>query len=188
MSGPGCGCGTCDTCAGSSFRLAILPALAAADQVMATLDLVPTVVSIITRKWSGGQREVGTPGDTILRLPNWLVVEEISNREVMQSGGRFEMGDIRVGPIRPRYTADSCEGPGHPGGYTVDQLRPTTTNESTEFIYRLAQAHQFGTGWSGDYWLVELTREDPLEFFLVIRRRLENENTIPALDALNPQF
>ena len=176
-----CDCGTCPSCETGTFRSAILPALSAADAVIGMLDLAPTVVSIVTRRWSGPEIREGSYGDTVLRLPRWLVVEEISNREVMQSGGRFNIGDLKVGPIRPYFTDGGCSGPPHPGGFTASQLKPVIEDQTTEILYRCQQAHGLGTGWSGDYGLVELIREDPLEFFLVIRRHIKASNPIAPL-------
>jgi hypothetical protein len=164
----------------NSFRASLLPALEQVDRVVHELDLAPTAIDIITRKWSGGRKRVGVAGDTVLPLPRWTVVAEVSNREVAQSGGRFTMGDLRVGPIRPHFKGNACLI--YNGGFTIDQLRPTVTDESTEIIYRARQEHGMGTGWSGDYYLVELTRDDPLEFYAVIRRLMETNNKVQPLD------
>lgn len=162
-----------------SFREAILPVLDAVDRVVQELDLAPSAVDIITRKWSGGEIRVGHPGDTSLPLPRWTVVEEVSNREVAQSGARFEMGDLRVGPVRPRFEGQACMP--YEGGFTVEQLNPPVTDESTEIIYRVRQEHGFGTGWSGDYALQALVRDDPFEFYLVLRRMMEPKDRIQPL-------
>jgi hypothetical protein len=162
-----------------TFREAILPALSAVDSIVGMLDLAPTNLTIITRKWSSGTRREGTPGDDVLQIPSWTLIEEIGNREIAQSGGEFVMGDLRCGPIRPYFQGACCNG--QPGGFTVEQLQPRVEEESTEVIYRVAQTHGLGTGWSGDYMLVALERQDPLEFFLVIRRRTKAQDRIPPL-------
>jgi hypothetical protein len=154
-----------------SFREALLPALDAIDRVVHELDLAPTAVDIVTRRWSGAELHQGTSGEETLHLPRWTIVEEISNHEVMQSGGRFEMGDLRVGPIRPKFEGSACMP--YPGGFTVEELAPTAKDESTEIFYRVRQEHGLGTGWSGYYSLRALIRDDPLEFYLIIRRQME---------------
>jgi hypothetical protein len=159
-----------------SFRASILASLSAADAVLLSLDLAPTVVSIITRRWSGGRPMTGTYGDSVLNLPRWLCVEEISNREVAQSGGTFVTGDLRIGPIRPSWNS-GCSGISQSGGFTEEQLRPTVNDESVQIIYRMTQAHGLGTGWSGDYDVVELNRDEPLEFYLIVRRLMESQQT-----------
>ena len=168
---------TCNECSCSScgpiqtFRNAVLPALSAADAVVGMLDLAPIRISVITRQWAGGRRGVGPSGDTVLQLPNWIVVQEITEQEVEQSGGRFETGDIRVGPIRPYFTTVSCNGvPGTPGGFTSEQLVPKQPTEATDVFYRAQQAHGLGTGLNGDYSLYRFHTDDPLAFYMVLRR------------------
>jgi hypothetical protein len=163
----------------STFREAILPTLSAVDSIIGALDLAPTNLTIITRRWSSGTRREGTPGDEVLQIPDWTLIEEIGNREVAQSGGEYVMGDLRCGPIRPYFKGECCNG--KPGGFTVEQLQPRAEDESTEIIYRVAQTHGLGTGWEGDYSLVALERQDPLEFFLIIRRSLEAQDPIPPI-------
>lgn len=163
----------------STFREAILPALSMVDSIIGSLDLAPTNLTIITRKWSSGTRREGTPGDEVLQIPSWTLIEEIGNREIAGSGGEYVMGDLRCGPVRPYFKGQCCDG--KPGGFTVEQLQPVVEDESTEIIYRVAQTHGLGTGWSGDYSLVALEREDPLEFFLVIRRLVEAQDRIPPI-------
>ncbi len=180
----GCSCNTCPTCATQTFRNAVLPGLSAADAVMATLDLAPYSVSIITRRWSGGRPKSGTPGDTVLQLPPWIVCKEVTEDQVRQSGGRFEIGDLWVGPIRPYFTGPSCNGvPGAPGGFTQEQLNPIIEagDESTEIIYRVRQTHGLGSGTNGDYDLHRLHADDPLEYMLLLRRHHQTRDPVTPL-------
>lgn len=172
-----CSCSSCGPI--QSFRNAVLPGLSAADAVVGMLDLAPIRISIITRQWSGGRRGEGTPGDSITALPNWIVVQEITEQEIEQTGGRFETGDLRVGPIRPYFTTAPCgTTPGTPGGFTAEQLKPTAKTEATDVFYRAQQAHGLGTGLSGDYSLLRLHTDDPLAFYMILRRHTRAANKI----------
>jgi hypothetical protein len=162
----------------TTFREAILPGLDSADRVVGMLDLAPSVVTIVTRMWSGGKRNEGNPGDTFLQLPQWTIVRELGNREVMDSGGDYVLGDLRVGPIRPTFQSP-CGGT--TGGFTIEQLQPPCQSDSTEVFYNVVQAHGLGTGWSGDYNLVELNRDDPFQFILILHRRTNPNEPLPAI-------
>jgi hypothetical protein len=150
------------------FRESILPGLEAADRVTAILDLAPVQAAVVTRKWSRGQMKRGTPGETEVRLPEWITVKAMSVREIAQSGGRFEVGDLKLGPLRPKF--------GY-GGFTLEELDPSVSDgyddESTEYFYRVRQTHREGAGYSGHYHLIEIRRDDPLEMWAIVRRHLE---------------
>src|ERR1022692_3422470 len=104
----------------STFREAILPALSSINGMINALDLAPTDLKIVTRKWSSGTRHEGTFGDEYLQIPAGTMVEEIGNREIAGSGGDYVMGDLRCGPIYPYFKGQCCDG--KPGGFTVEQL------------------------------------------------------------------
>ena len=129
------------------FRESILPGLEAADRVTAILDLAPVQAAVVTRKWSRGQMKRGTPGETEVRLPEWITVKAMSVREIAQSGGRFEVGDLKLGPLRPKF--------GY-GGFTLEELDPSVSDgyddESAEYFYRVRQTHREGA--AGAEWIL----------------------------------
>jgi hypothetical protein len=133
------------------------------------LDLRPTSVSIITRTWDMGQRGAGTARDGALPLPNWTKVRHITTREIMDSGGVFEDGDVRVGPVTPAYNYQ-----GSVGGFTPAQLNPPIPTNATQIIYRLA-SQSGSSGIVGDYTILDLERDKTLHFILNLRR----EKTTP---------
>jgi hypothetical protein len=128
------------------------------------MDLRPTSVAIITRTWDMGQRGAGVGRDAPLPLPNYTKVRHLSVREIADSGGVFEDGDIRVGPITPVYAIN-----GITGGFTEAQLNPPIPTNSIQVIYRVA-LQSGASGIAGDYTIVSLFRDRTLKFILVLRR------------------
>jgi hypothetical protein len=178
-----------------SLRTALLPALDAIDSILgpSTLDLSATRLTIITRSWDGGRRNSGSSVDgPVTEIPNWVPVRHVTQREIAGSGGRYEQGDVKVGPIRPAFGNQGygCRSagrrgrpPGAPvptvlgasGGFTPEQLNPTVTEDGIEVIYRLTPNHPNTTGIAGDYQLLDFQRDQPFEFYLVVGR----ERTTP---------
>ncbi len=100
------------------------------------------------------------PSEILPRPPARLV----SSREVLASGGRYWAADVRVGPITPAYDG---------GGYTPEQLQPDVTESaslgdaaSTDVLYRLSEGPL-----AGDYEIIDLRTDDPLGYYLTLRRR-----------------
>jgi hypothetical protein len=120
----------------------------------------PTTVTIEVREWSG--RRVGdgslmsTTSTVITPAPK---VREVSLREIAGSGGRYEAGDVRVGPITPAYDTGVAT-----GGYTSAQLAPLMTRNALEVVYVLA-------GWmAGEYLRTDLESDKSHQFYLVLRK------------------
>jgi len=118
-------------------------------------DIQTVKVDIVQRVWSGGRRGLGTVTETTLaNLPQKIKVRVLTTKEVAQSGGTYQMQDLRVGPITPAYTG---------GGFTPQQLKPAGA-DGTEIIYKLT-----GTI-AGDYMLVEIRTDKAFSYYLVVRR------------------
>lgn len=122
-------------------------------------------LEIIIRTWNDGRP--GTPGGSVdtapgdatktsLELVERYKVRQVTTREINESGGRLEEGDIRVGPITPTNGAGV--------GYTTSQLAPSTSSVSVEVIYKLSGPHQ------GYYRRVFLDSTSDVSWFLVLRR------------------
>lgn len=123
------------------------------------LGVRDTTVTLRKRVWSGGARGEGSrvDSDTVLTPPPH--VRQLSTREVSQSGGRFEIGDVRIGPITPKFAG---------GGYSKEELSPTSTEDGTEYFYVLA-----GTEVSGEYAPSEVdTTKGAVSFYVVAKRRI----------------
>lgn len=170
-----------------SLRTALLPALDAISTILGpgALDISPTRLTIITRSWDGGRRNVGRFTDgPVTEIPNWVPIRHVTQREIAGSGGRYEQGDVKIGPVLPAFGDPGCGCPpgapvagvpGVSGGFTPEQLNPTVTEEGIEIIYRLTPNHPNTTGIAGDYQLQDFQRDQPFEFYLVVGR----ERTTP---------
>lgn len=131
-------------------------------------DVYPNQVEVITATWEGriGDPDLTADEESLELLPR-PEVKEVSSREVLSSGGRYTASDLRVGPITPAYDGPPA------GGYTPAQLRPVAADNtvtggatSTQVFYRL-------TGpLGGEYEIVDVKTEDPLEYWVTLRRKL----------------
>jgi hypothetical protein len=121
------------------------------------VDIYMTSVTIRTRTWAGGRvnAEGGYSDSNILITPR-PKVREVAQREITGAGGRYEAGDVKVGPITPTYSG---------GGYTIAQLAPTASSNGVEILYVLAGAI------AGDYKRIDLQTDRALSYFLILRRK-----------------
>ena len=123
-------------------------------------DVRTNTLTIRRRTWSGLPGAVDSvPTDVDLTLSPRPKIRELSLREVSSSGGRFEAGDIRVGPITPAYTVPAA------GGYTPEQLKPTTTLASIEALYIVTGPN------AGTYSLVDLDTSRATQYMMTVRRK-----------------
>jgi hypothetical protein len=128
------------------------------------LDVVQSQLTINTILWNGGRPGSDGGFSTVAstQLKQQYPVMPLTTREVAESGGRYEMGMIKFGPVTPAYT-DSL---GVSGGYTESQLLPSSPDDAHEIVYSIVGQHQ------GDYQAIELQSNRPYSFFLVLKRRL----------------
>ncbi len=140
-----------------SLRTSLLPVVEACRAIAGStgLDIRTSQLTIRTRTWSGGRAGSGISTDSDLALPQRYKVSHLTAREVASSGGRYEMEDVRVGPITPA---------GGGVGYTVDQLKPAGA-DGVEILYVLSGAV------AGEYAIVHLHTERPFRYEIVLRRR-----------------
>ncbi len=91
----------------STLREDVLPIVDAGRQIIADLGFRVFTTEIVTRTWSGGKVNAGTPTDSAEEiLPRPKVVEKEGGKKLL------------IGPITPAYIT----GPG--GGYEPGDLRP----------------------------------------------------------------
>ena len=81
--------------------------------------------------------------DNRLELPAVYKARQVTTREIASSGGCYEAGDVKVGPITPAYTAA----------------------DGIEIIYELVGAH------AGEYSLLGLVSAAPFGWWVVLGRR-----------------
>jgi hypothetical protein len=123
------------------------------------LDQVPSQLTIRTRTWSGGAIGLGTTSDSDLVLPKKYFIRQVTTREIANSGGRYEAGDLVMEGIVPNDVAN-------PGvGFTESQLVPTVTAEGTEIIYFVTGQH------SGEYERGYVDTAATYEYKLFLTRR-----------------
>ena len=120
------------------------------------------------RTWDGARRGSGNYVDVIWAdIPQQYLMKHVSTQEIQNSGGRFEQGDIKMGPITPAYNTGSAA-----GGWSDSVLHPSAVDNGTEFIYALVGEH------TGNYRLVSALTLPTFSYFLVLRRDV----TMPAID------
>ncbi len=76
------------------------------------MGLRTVAVGIVSRTWDAVLPGEGSPTVTTYRVLNDGYnpkVEEVSSRDVMASGGLYQAGDFRIGPITPFYVTGGTE-------------------------------------------------------------------------------
>lgn len=140
-----------------TVRDALLPVLDKARAIAGGLGFRPFRVTMRVRTWSGASIGDGVPTDmnTLVCVAdgNSPRVTPLHEREVVMSAGRYAGGDLRVGPLTPRYEgggfeqqdlapASPCtevfwlvEGPGMaPGGSWCDRVGQETATAMRHFV------------------------------------------------------
>jgi len=141
-----------------SVRHSLLPVVDLGRRIYGkVLGMVTSQLTIRTRTYSEGIRSpeaLYTDVDVV--LGEYYEIREATTREVESSGGKFEVGDIIVGPITPSD--------GDAVGYTEEQLAPKPTVPAVDILYLVTGAH------AGTYRRKALKSTDPFEYFLVLGR------------------
>lgn len=122
-------------------------------------DIRRNQLTITTRTWTGPSGRVGdtSSSDSNLVLPAYYPIRFMTEQEVSQDAGRYEMGDVLVDHVTPSNGAGV--------GFTPLQLNPDVTADNVEVIYTI-------TGpLNGDYSLVDGQFHRPFSYRLVLRRR-----------------
>ncbi|HEY2517081.1 MAG TPA: hypothetical protein VGI39_39685 [Polyangiaceae bacterium] len=134
----------------------------------AGLDQVVSQLTIRVRTWASGQIGVPNPSppapdftDADLVIPQQYFIDQVTNtREVDTSGGRVELGDLKVKGIVPGD-------PANPGvGVYPSQLQPALV-DGQDAMYLLTGPH------NGVYALQELRTTDAYGYDLILRRRID---------------
>lgn len=126
-----------------SFRDDILPDLDAIRGIPGELGLRRHSVKVRVRTHSGARPGLvgssSTDVDTPLLVGNGTQspkVTEINVRDVVASGGLYEAGDYRIGPVTHEWSN---------GGTSLDTTNPATTSVGREVFY-IIEGPGFATG------------------------------------------
>jgi hypothetical protein len=120
------------------------------------LDVWINLLTVRQTTWSGGRPGVGTPTHADLVLSPNPEIRELTDEEIVGSGGRYTAQDLRVQHITPAYIG---------GGYSPAQLVPNVTSAAVEVVYLIEGPL------AGEYVLVGQSLADPFEYTLTLRRR-----------------
>lgn len=120
-------------------------------------------VSIRVRTWSGSRVGLGTKTDvtTAIKVGKDLYnpnVVEVDVRDVVASGGKYQAGDFKVGPISHEYSYQAVT-----YGYSVGEVNPDTGASPKEVLYKLE-----GNGFPSDGQWCELVEESSLTDFRIM--------------------
>lgn len=127
-------------------------------------------VLVRVNTWAGGtlpgaQGASKTPVDTPLlvdgKRPN---VEQLSQRDILASGGLYQDQDLKVGPLTPPF-------PG--GGTELAAFEPPVTGSGTEVLFKVT-----GPAYPGGAWFKRVGAEvirGNFHFHLILRKTAEQD-------------
>lgn len=127
----------------TTFRDSFLPKL---DKIRAgipsKIGIRLVSLTVRTKDWSGARVGQGTKTvtDTVIGGPmgTRYKISVVSTKDVVASGGRYQAGQYKIGPITPPY----------PGGpFTVDQLIPPKLSGQAREVYYAISDDVDGTQW-----------------------------------------
>lgn len=126
-------------------------------------DIRTAQLTIRTRTYIGGRRSSeGAFTDSDIVLPQIYKIRPLKTEEIASSGGKYEIGDLIVGPITPK---------GDNLGWDQSQLQPKPSVDGIDIIYVITDTTPNATH-SGEYSRVEFRSWRPFSVFLILRRRV----------------
>lgn len=135
--------------------------------ILEDLGFRPNALTVVVREESQVDPDTSAlvPGTTIssLDITPRPRVRTMGMREVNESGGRYQMGDLRVDKVTPEYPGPP------PGGYSLEQIAPDLEDfgglaGGQECIYVVTGAL------AGEYVRVDFGRDRSLGWSLTLRR------------------
>lgn len=152
-----------------TLRSGLLPALDAIRGIPDALGLRLYTVSIRVRTWSGTRPGVdsSTPSDAdkyfyVDAGTHRPHVVQVTQRDIIASGGVYQDQDVKVGPITPPYTG---------GGVDITAFDPAMTSSPVEVFFLIS-----GPGMAaGGSWYRKVGQDvsRPLSYFFTLRRMAE---------------
>jgi hypothetical protein len=150
-----------------TLRDALLPVVDALRNMPAVIGLRLHVAAIVVRRWTGGSLGVGTFIDSVsgLKIDRGLSnvkVRNLSQRDIIASGGIYTDQDVVVGPITPPYTGSTLDND------AISVFDPPVLGGPVEVLFRIQ-----GPGYSaaGDWFRKIGQRTDqPFRYMLYLRK------------------
>lgn len=169
----------------ADFRTTFLPALDRFRNIPASpFGLRLHNVQVLTRTWSGARAGVGTKTDSAslsLRVDLGIgpvKVRNVTQRDIIASGGLYTDQDVIVGPITPPYTGSSSDND------AIAVFDPPVGSSPTEVFFRITGPGYTG---SGDWFEKIQTRVDkPFRYELVLRKTGQLVIGAPIVSAIAP--
>ena len=120
----------------STLRDALLPAVDIIRGIPGALGLRLFTVVVFTRAWSGSRVGIGTNTDTQTGVKIDLgiyqtKVRQLTEKDVVASGGLYSMQDYEVGPITPPYTGSAADND------AISVFDPPTTSNPQEIYFQI---------------------------------------------------
>ena len=149
----------------ANLRTSLLPVMHAARGIIDDLGFRTSDVVIRTRTWIGARSVDGAYNDEELALANPRPrVRTLSTRGIAASGGRYELGDLRIDKLTPYFSGPPA------GGYTPAQLDPPVASDDVEERYVVSRA------FAGEYVVESGTFDRALGYSVVVKRT----NAVPG--------
>lgn len=155
----------------ATLRDSLLPALDAIRGIPVVLGLRPHTVSVFQRVYSGTSTGIGNSVDvtTSLRIDlgtfSQLKVRNVTQRDIIASGGLYTDQDVVVGPITPPFTGSAADND------AISVFDPPPNGSPTEVFFKIT-----GPGYpaTGAYFKKIGQRVDqPFRFMLYLRKTAE---------------
>lgn len=150
----------------TTFRDAILPALDTIRGIPDTLGLRRFTVTSVVRTWSGTRVGLGTntdaPSKMSVSLGNAKIrVRQLSQKEIVASGGFYADQDLRIGPITPPYTGSAGD------NNSIGIFDPEPSGGAVELFFHIEGPEMP----AGGLWMKKISQTVtlPLHFEFVVR-------------------
>ena len=154
----------------SDFRNALLPMVDAMRNIPNVFGLRLHTVAVVQRSWTGSGVGLGTKTDVVTGIKIDLgigasKVRNLSQREVIASGGLYTEEDVMVGPFTPPYAGSTAD---NDAINIFDPPVPAITNDVSEILFRIT-----GPGYppTGAYFKkIEQRVDKPFRYTMVLRK------------------
>lgn len=152
-----------------TLRTGLLKAVDRIRGIPGTLDLRQYTVTIRVRTWTGSRPGVDASTSTDADSSFWVDggthrprVVQVTQKDIIASGGLYQDQDLKVGPITPPYQG---------GGVDITQFDPNNQSGPAEVLFKVE-----GLGMApGGSWYRKVSQDvtKPFAYTFVLRRSAE---------------